>query len=126
MNGDRGEVLLLSARPEAHDEMVRAFRGCGITVRTPRPWRARRAFAGHPDVILVDLVHGAGLTREMVAALNRRRGRAMIVALHEGALGPRPGEASDLVVEGFCRCTDWRPLLRALAGPAGTGAPRLH
>ena len=126
MRATCGEILLLSARPEAHDEMVNAFRRRGITVHAPHPCLPRRAIGGHPDVILVDLVHGAGLSREMVMALNQRRGRAMIVALHEGALGPRPGEAADLVVEGFCRCTDWRPLLRALAGPAGAGASRLH
>ena len=126
MSAGRGEILLLSVLPEAHREMVHALRLNGITVRAPHPRVPRRAFGGHPDVILVDLVHGAGLTREMVAALNRRRGRAMVVALHEGVLRPRPDEASELVVEGFCRSTDWRPLLRALVGHEGTGASRPH
>jgi hypothetical protein len=125
MSACRGEILLLSVLPEAHRELVHALRVHGITVRAPHSRAPRRAFGGRPDVILVDLVHGTGLTREMVAALNRRRGRAMVVALHEGVLGPRPDEAS-LVVEGFCRSTDWRPLLRTLVGREGTSASRPH
>ena len=117
---------MLSTRPEAHREMVDAFRLRGIIVRAPHPRALRSAFGDHPDVILVDLVHGTGLTRELVAALNQRRGRAMVVALPVGVLEPRPDEASELVVEGFCRCTDWRPLLSALTGHEGTGASRLH
>jgi len=126
MSLGRGEILLLSAWPEAHREMVNALRLNGITVRAPHPRAQRHAFGGHPDVILVDLVHGAGLTRELVAALNHRRGRAMVVALHEGVLGRRPDEASELVVEGFCRSRDWRPLLRALVGHEGKGLSQPH
>jgi hypothetical protein len=77
-------------------------------------------------VILVDLVHGAGLTRTMVAALNRRRGQAIVVALHEGSLGAGLDEASDLVVEGYCHYADWPRLLVALADRACPGAPQLH
>jgi hypothetical protein len=126
MSAARGEILLLSVLPEAHREMVHAMRSNGITVRAPHQRASRRAFGGRPDLILVDLVHGTGLTREMVAALNRRSGRAMVVALHEGMLGSQRDEASELVVEGYCRCTDWRPLLRALVGREGTGASRPH
>lgn len=126
MSACRGGILLLSARPEAHREMVHACRLNGIRVHAPHPQAPRLAFGGHPEVILVDLVHGAGLTREMVAALNRRRGRAMVVALHEGVLRPRPDEASELVVEGFCRCSEWPALLRALVGHQGAAASQLH
>lgn len=126
MSAARGEVLLLSVLPEAHREMVHAMRSNGITVRAPHHRSPQRAFGGRPDLILVDLVHGTGLTREMVAALNRRSGRAMVVALHEGVLGSRRDEASELVVEGFCRSTDWRPLLRAFVGHQGTGVSQTH
>jgi hypothetical protein len=77
-------------------------------------------------VILVDLVHGAGLTREMVVALNRRRGQAIVVALHEGSLGPALGATSDLVVEGFCRYADCPDMLLALADQVSQGPPLLH
>ena len=126
MSTGRGEILLLSVLPEAHREMVHAMRSSGITVRAPHHRAPRRAFGGRPDLILVDLVHGTGLTREMVAALNRRSGRAMVVALHEGVLEARRDEVSELVVEGYCRCTDWRPLLRAFAGHQGTGVSQAH
>jgi len=121
-----GEVVLLSALPDAHEAMVRTLRLRGVTVRVPRSGAPLRALGRHPDVILVDLVHGAGLTREVVAALNRRRGQAIVVALHEGSLGPGRDETADLAVEGFCRCADWPRLLGALTERADTGASQLH
>lgn len=118
------EVLLLSAFPEAHVGLVGALRSHGVVVRVPRPHQMPRALAGSPDVVLVDLVHGAGLTRTMVSRLNRRRSHAMVVGLHEGWLEPRGPEIADLAVEGFCRSADWRPLLGALeARPGGNPAP---
>jgi hypothetical protein len=99
------EVVLLSAFPQAHATLVQALRS---------------------DVVLVDLIHGTGLTSAMVSRLNRRRGRAMVVALHEGWLEPPGGEVAGLAVEGFCRSADWRPLLGALeTWPGGVPAP-LH
>jgi hypothetical protein len=120
------EVLLLSAFPEAHAALVRALRSHGVVVRIPRPSQTRRALGGSPDVVLVDLVHGTGLTRAMVSRLNRRRGHAMVVALHEGWLEPRGGEIAGLAVEGFCRSADWRPLLGALEARPGGFPAALH
>jgi hypothetical protein len=121
-----GEVVLLSAFPDAHQAIVRTLRLRGVTVRVPRSGAPLRALGRRPDVILVDLVHGAGLTREMVAALNRRRGQAIVVALHEGSLAAGLDETSDLVVEGFCRYADWPRLLVALAERAYPDTPLLH
>ena len=121
-----GEVVLLSAFPDAHEAIVRTLRHRGVTVRVPRSGAPPRALGRRPDVILVDLVHGAGLTREMVSALNRRRGQAIVVALHEGSLGPALDETSELVVEGFCHCADWPWLLAAIADREYPGAPLLH
>jgi len=121
-----GEVVILSALPDAHEAIVRTLRLRGLTVRIPRSGAPLRALSRRPGVILVDLVHGAGLTREMVVALNRRRGQAIVLALHEGSLGPALGATSDLMVEGFCRATDCPELLLALADPAAAGPPQLH
>lgn len=121
-----GEIVLLSAHPLAHDGMVRALRHRGVRVRVPRAAALDRVLDGRADLILVDLVHGAGLTREAVAALNRRRGRSMVVALHEGLPDPPAAESADLVVEGFCHCADWHPLLDALGPPAGARRPLAH
>lgn len=120
------EIVLLSTHPLAHDDMVRALRHHGVTVRVPRAAALDRILDRGPDLILVDLVHGAGLTREAIAALNRRRGRSMVVALHEGLLDPPAAEAADLMVEGFCRSADWLPLLDALGPHAGAGRPLAH
>ena len=117
------EVVLLSVFPEAHAALVQALRSRGVLVRVPLPDEMTRALAGSPDVVLVDLVHGTGLTRGLVSRLNRRRGHAMVVALHEGGLEPRGNEIAGLAVEGFCRSADWRPLLGALeARPEGAPA----
>ena len=126
MSREHGEVVLLSAQPDAHQLMVRTLRRRGVRVRIPGTRAPLRVLGGTPDLILVDLVHGAGLTREMVATLNRRRGQAIVVALHEGSLAPAPDATADLVVEGFCRCTDWWRLLGALTGRADTGDSQLH
>jgi hypothetical protein len=117
-------VVLLSAFPEAHAALVQALRSRGVLVLVPRPHEMPRALRGSPDVVLVDLVHGTGLTHAMVSRLNRRRGHAMVVALHEGWLEPRGSEIAGLAVEGFCRSADWRPLLGALeTRPGGSPAP---
>ena len=120
------EVVLLSVFPQAHAALVQALRAHGVVVRIPRPHEMPRALGSSPDVVLVDLVYGTGLTRAMVAQLNRRRGHAMVVALHEGWLEPPGSEIAGLAVEGFCRSADWRPLLGALeTRPGGVPAP-LH
>jgi hypothetical protein len=118
-------VLLLSAAPDAHGLMVQTLRRRGIRVSIPAPGAALRALDGGPDVILVDLVHGTGMTRDVVARLNRRRG-GIVVALHEGALDGPPDVAADLIVEGYCRSTDWELMLAALATPAHPAGVRLH
>ena len=120
------EVVLLSAVPEAHGEMVRAMRLEGVAVRIPQPAIPRGLRIGHADLILVDLVHGPGLTRQMIAALNRRAGRSMVVALHEGSLDSGFRAAPGLAIEGFCHSGDCLPALRALVARSATLAPILH
>jgi len=115
------EVLLLSRLPEAHEEFLRALTTRGIPVAVVRdPRNALRALRRTPVVVLVDLVHGAGLDRISVERLNRDRGHSLVVALHQGALGNALGELADLSVDGFCRAGNWQPI----AGLAGRFAPR--
>lgn len=120
------EVMLLSVQPDAHRLMVRTLRRRGVRVRIPAFEGPLRGPGGDPDVILVDLVHGAGLTRDRVAALNRRRGHSIVVALHAGSLEPAPDVTADLAVEGFCRSADWLRLFGTLAGGARTGVSLIH
>ena len=105
------EVLLLSAWPEAHENLVRLLAANGIPVAVSRcPQRALRGLRRAPALVLVDLVHGAGLDRHAVARLNRSRGRTLVVALHEGGFGAFQAEVADLNVDGFCRAENWRPI----------------
>jgi len=112
------DVVLLTQRPQAHGAMIEALRRNGIHVRVPRMLdQPERILDWGPELILVDLVHGAGLTREAVARLNDRRG-PMMVALHSGTLERDLDVAADLTVEGYCRSGAWRPLLNVVASRA--------
>ena len=114
------EVLLLSRLPEAHEELLRALTTRGIPVAVVRdPTRVLSALRRTPVVVLVDLVHGAGLDRASVARLNRDRGQSLVVALHQGAFGDALGELANLSVDGYCRAGNWRPI----AGLAGRFTP---
>jgi len=117
-------VLLLSARPEAHRILMDSLCERGVDVRVPRrPDRALPLLRDEPLLVLVDLVHGAALTPSLVAALNRRRECAHVVALHEGALGGDPS-CADLSVDGFCPAGDTDGLVDALVTScAGGKAP---
>jgi len=116
-------VLLLSARPEAHRFLMDSLCERGVDVRVPRrPDRALPLLLDAPFLVLVDLVHGAALTPNLVAALNRRR-HAHVVALHQGSWGREPLSA-ELCVDGFCPASDPNGLLDAFATTrAGETAP---
>jgi hypothetical protein len=96
-------VVLLSARPEAHAILVDSLCQRGVTIRVARPpVRALRWLAAGPDLVLVDLVHGTGLSPRMVTLLNSVRGHTRVLALHLGDLGNDPF-VDGLTVDGFCR-----------------------
>ena len=120
MQSPSAEVLLFSALPEAHEEFMHALTRLGIPVAVARnPLRAMRGLRRAPVVVLVDLVHGAGLSRAAVQRLNRERGRSLVVALHQGGFGAFHDELANLNVDGFCRAGNWRPI----AGLAAGGTP---
>jgi hypothetical protein len=110
--------VLLTQRPQAYEALIEALRRNGVSIRVPRALdRSQRILEWGPELILVDLVHGAGLTREAVAQLNKRRG-PMMVALHSGTLEHELAAAAELTVEGFCRSDAWHPVLDVLASRA--------
>jgi len=105
------EVLLITALPEAHDLMVSSLRRRGILVSVAHGGTAAiRRLGRGPSVVLVDLVHGAGLDRSAVSKINRSRGRSLIVALHAGGFGHFHGAVEELSVDGFCPVEDWHPI----------------
>jgi hypothetical protein len=111
----RCQVVLLSREPAAHAGLIAQLRGRGARVRIPRgAGGASRLFAAQPDFLLVDLIHGAGLTPDLVSRINRERAATVVFALHDGSLGSFYEEAADLSVEGFCHARDCRPLVRTI------------
>jgi len=113
------DVVLLTERPQAHETLIEALRRNGVNIRIPRTMdRPKRILDWGPELILVDLVHGAGLMGEAVIELNERRG-PMMVALHSGTLEHElAAAAAELTVEGFCRSDAWNPVLDVLASRA--------
>ena len=93
--------------------MLRALARRGARVQIAQSGRPLPPLTGL-DLILVDLAHGSGLNRARVTALNRRPGRALVVALHYGALAHERAPGADLAVEGFVHADAWHPLLDAL------------
>jgi CheY-like chemotaxis protein len=104
------EVLLLSAAPEAHAARVTSLRQRGTIVRVAnRPEDALALLRRSPELVLVDLVHGPGLDRRVVSALNRARRGMRVVALHRGSLDAFRDQVEHLSVDGFYRLADWTP-----------------
>jgi len=118
-------ILLLSARPEAHDSLVGALSRTGVTVRVARhPVRALRLLLHRPSLVLVDLTHRA-LDAAVVTALNRRRGATVVLALDRDRLASDDDSSADLAVDGFCRTDVARPILHPREGRIATGTARL-
>jgi len=112
-------VLLISLAPHAHTALVRSFERTGAVVLTASdPARAATLLRWSPELVLVDLALGAGLTPALVAALNAGRSRSSVVALHEGRLEDGKDDAANLSVDGFCRAADLIPVGRQTPGTA--------
>ena len=113
MNTRRCQVLLLSAIPQAHDGLLHSLAEHGITAYAVTAQDAEGWLRREPEIVLVDLVHGAGVDSESIEAINRHRGRALVLALHAGEFGAFQEEVAGLNVDGFCRAGDWRPIAEA-------------
>lgn len=113
MNTRRCQVLLLSAIPQAHDGLLHSLAERGITAYAVRGGREAEGWLRRgPDLVLVDLVYGTGVDHKSVEAINRHRGRALVLALHDGEFGAFQ-DVSELNVDGFCRAGDWKPIAEA-------------
>ena len=109
------EVLLLSALPGECTPQLAVLREMGMNVAVAsRPEHALELLLRGPHLVLVDLIHGPGLNRGVVEALNREPRVSRVVALHEGDLGAFLDQVEHLAVDGFCR-------LESLAGGPGSG-----
>lgn len=119
----RPEVLVLSASPRAHHLALHALRQRGLSVQSAGAReRAMHMLRRRPVLVLVDLVHTADLTRDVVRAINDLRGPSYVVALHDGRLTPIVPALEELSVDGFCHTTCWEPLA-ACAPLVGMGNP---
>jgi DNA-binding response OmpR family regulator len=113
----RFHVLLISLVPHAHDAVLDSFRRTGAQVSiASRPEDALVRLRRAPELVLVDLAFGAGLTPPLVAALNAGRGPSVVVALHNGTLENTCDDATHLSVDGFCRPDDLIPHARFATG----------
>ncbi|HTO91986.1 MAG TPA: hypothetical protein VMJ70_12715 [Candidatus Sulfotelmatobacter sp.] len=121
-------VLLISLAPRAHAQLIRSYERTGAVVLTASdPARAVSLLRWSPEVVLVDLALGAGLTPPLVAALNSGRGRSFMVVLHGGRLEDGADEADNLSPDGFCRATDLiLPHGRLIQGGAGAHPHTVH
>ena len=126
-SGNASEVLLITALPEAHDCLVSSLRRRGIEVSVAHGGNAAlRRLGRGPSVVLVDLVHGAGLDRTSVSRINRTRGRSLVVALHAGGFGHFHGAVEDLSVDGFCPVEDWHPIAGLACATTSTQGAQPH
>lgn len=108
----RPRALLVTGDPSRHRETTFALARRGMTmVEAQNDSEVEHALALRPLLVLVDLTSRAALSRGTVARINRLRGRALVMALHEGTLGSAAHAYADLSVDGFC-----------LAGGEGAGS----
>ena len=123
----RFQVLLITLFPDAHVAVLESFRNSGASVRiASTPGGALARLRREPDLVLVDLALGAGLTPAVVAAINAGRGPSVVVALHDGAIEAFSADASDLSVDGFCRASDLVPHARFATGAVFAANHALH
>lgn len=105
------EVVLLSASPEVHRKQIEGLRRQGTRVRAAAaPQQALDLLRSAPPLVLVDLIHGPGVSAEVVETLNHARGVKRVIVLHQGVLDRFQEEVADLVVDGFFRDGDWAGL----------------
>jgi ActR/RegA family two-component response regulator len=122
MDSLREGILLLSARPEAHATLMRALGRNGVKIRVARhPVRALALLARRFTLVLVDLVHGGAIDSHVVAALNERRGGAVVLAIHAGRIATEDDRTADLAVDGYCRADALAPVVHAMVGRVATG-----
>lgn len=122
-----GEVLLLSVVPEAYAAQVSSMRAQGAQVSVAgEPEAALEMLRRGPHLVLVDLVHGPGVDRRVVNALNRARRALRVVAVHDGCLACYQDQVERLSVDGFWRIQDSTAGLPAIRKPEPYPSLILH
>jgi DNA-binding response OmpR family regulator len=126
MESIREGILLLSARPEAHEALMSALSRTGVNVRVARhPDRALELLRRPPTLVLVDLEYRQAVDHRVVATLNEQHGGTVVLALHEGHLDAETAATADLAVDGYCRADAGRPVIHAHAGMIKSGTSSL-
>ena len=98
------DILFLSALPGECAPHLGMLRGRGMNVRVAsRPDRAIELLRFRPALVLVDLVHGPGVSPRVVSELNRKPRAARVVALHDGRIDACLDQVEHLIVDGLCR-----------------------
>lgn len=121
------DVLLLSAAPQHHRQVLDTLRARGLQAQVARTSReATRFISVTPPLVLVDLANPVALSRAAVHTLNTSRGASLVVALHEGTLRADLAPLTDLSVDGFCHARDWHPVAHFAMPAAVSSAATLH
>jgi len=98
------DILFLSSLPTECAPHLGMLQAQGMNVRVAsRPDRALELLSLRPGLVLVDLVHGPGLSPSVVTALNRRPRAARVVALHDGRIDKCLDQVEHLIIDGLCR-----------------------
>lgn len=123
----RFRVALFSQSPRAHHAVIESFRRTGASVQiASTSSQALEVLRRAPELVLVDLAHGACLTPEVIRVLNRKQGSTLVVALHEGTLEHVLDDARHLSVHGFCRSRDLVEQPHLVTGAALPASHAVH
>jgi DNA-binding NtrC family response regulator len=123
----RFRVALFSRAPHEHHAVIESFRRSGAAVQiASSPAQALAVLRRAPELVLVDLAHGACLNPAVVRILNRDHSATLVVALHEGGLEHVADDARHLSVHGFCRSVDLVERPQMLTAAALPGSHAVH
>lgn len=123
----RFRIALFSRAPHEHHAVIESFRRSGAAVQiASSPAQALAVLRRAPELVLVDLAHGACLTPAAVRILNRDQSSTLVVALHDGALEHVADDARNLSVHGFCRSIDLLERHHMIAAAALPGSHAVH
>ncbi len=121
------DVLLLSATPQHHRQVLDTLRARGLRAFVASTSRqAARFLTITPPLVLVDLANPVALSRATVHTLNTSRGASVVVALHEGSLCADLAPLTELSVDGFCHARDWQPVAHFATPATMSSAATLH
>lgn len=117
----RPTALLVSGDPAVHHEACAALDRRGVRMRFALDdVQVTLGLAEQPSLVLVDLTHRARLSERTVDRINRLRGSAFVLALHEGRIEDASSLYANLNVDAYCHAG------AACAGPIAAALPGTH